>query len=100
VRKKIANKNVVLMVASMTNGATASRVIECLQYYGGHLAGISAVFSISPVVEGREINSLFTFEDIPDYRHFKPSECEMCKAGMPIDAYMNSEGYTYLRGKK
>jgi orotate phosphoribosyltransferase len=97
VKKKIAGKNVVLMVASMTAGATVNRVLECFDYYGCKLAGISAVFSISPKVDGREINSLFTQEDVPDYHFYKPSECEMCKAGKPIDAYMNSEGYSQFR---
>lgn len=82
------------MVASMTAGATVNRVLECLEYYGCKLAGISAVFSIAPEVDGREINSLFTNDDIPDYHFYKPSECEMCKEGRKIDAYMNSDGYT------
>lgn len=98
VQKKIVNKNVVMMVASMTAGATVSRVIECFNYYGCNLVGISAIFSISPQVDGREINSLFTLEDIPHYHFYTPSECEMCKAGQKIDAYMNSEGYTKLGG--
>ena len=96
VQEKIQNKNVVLMVASMTAGATASRVLECLDYYGSKLVGISAIFSMSPEVDGREINSLFTHDDIPDYRFYKPSECEMCKEGRKIDAFMNSEGYTKI----
>ncbi len=96
VQKKITGKNVVLIVASMTSGATVNRVIECFDYYGCKLAGISAVFSISHNIDGREINSLFTQEDIPDYRFFSPSECEMCKAGRKIDAFMTSEGYTQL----
>ena len=94
VQKKIANKNVVLMVASLTAGATANRVLECLDYYQCKLVGISAIFSIAPVVDGREIHSLFTHEDIPDYHFYKPAECIMCKAGQKLDAFMNAEGYT------
>jgi len=96
VREKIINKNVVLMVASMSTGATAQNVLECLSYYGCRLAGISAVFSAVPEVNGRKIHSLFTIEDIPDYRFCDPSECGMCKEGRKIDAVFNSEGYTDL----
>jgi orotate phosphoribosyltransferase len=99
VMKKIEGKNVLLMVASLTAGATVNRVIECLNYYQCKIIGISAIFSTSKKVSGMdmEINSLFTRdEDVPNYKFFKPSECEMCKAGKKIDAFMNSEGYTKL----
>ena len=96
VQEKIRNKNVVLLVASMSTGATANNVLECLSYYGCKLAGISAVFSAVPDVNGRSIHSLFTIEDIPDYRFCIPSECEMCREGRKLDAVFNSEGYTEL----
>ena len=96
VQEKILNKNVVLMVASMTAGATVNRILECLDYYGCKLVGISAVFSIAPEVDGRVIHSLFTHDDIPDYHFYKPSECEMCKQGIKLDAFMNSEGFTKI----
>jgi len=96
VQEKIVNKNVVLVVASMSTGATANNVLECLSYYGCKLAGISAVFSAVPEVNGREIHALFSIADIPDYRFCVPSECEMCKEGRKLDAVFNSEGYTEL----
>ena len=96
VHEKIANKNVVLMVASMSTGATANSVLECLSYYGCKLAGISAVFSAVPEVNGREIHALFSTNEIPDFRFRIPSECEMCKEGRKLDAVFNSEGYTEL----
>jgi len=96
VREKLVNKNVVLMVASMSTGATANKVLECLTYYGCKLVGISAVFSAVPEVDGLKIHSLFSTEEIPDYRFCVPSECEMCKEGRKLDAVFNSEGYTEL----
>ena len=96
VREKILNKNVVLIVASMSTGATANAVLECLAYYGCNLVGISAVFSAVPAVNGRKIHSLFSTNEIPDYHFCVPAECEMCKAGRKIDAVFNSEGYTEL----
>ena len=96
VQEKIRNKNVVLIVASMSTGATADRVLECLDYYGCKLVGISAVFSAVPEVNGHKIHSLFTTEEIPDYRFYSTSECTMCREGRKLDAVFNSEGYTEL----
>ena len=96
VQEKIKNKNAVLMVASMSTGATAHRVLDCLSYYGCNLVGISAVFSAVPEATGRKIHSLFSHDDIPDYQFTSPSECKMCREGRKIDAVFNSEGYTEL----
>ena len=96
VHEKIKGKNVVLLVASMSTGATVSAVLECLNYYNCKLVGISAIFSAVPEAEGKEINYLFTTEDIPDYHFYNPSDCPMCKQGIKLDAVFNSEGYTNL----
>jgi orotate phosphoribosyltransferase len=94
IQEKIKNKNVVLMVASLSTGATVSQMQECLSYYGCKLVGISAVFSVFSELDGREIHSLFDCADIPDYHFYKPSECRMCREGMKIDAIISSGGYT------
>jgi len=96
VQEKILNKNVLLIVASMSTGATANSVLKCLDYYGCKLAGISAIFSAVPSVNGQVINALFSTDEIPEYRYYIPSECIMCKEGRKLDAVFNSEGYTKL----
>jgi orotate phosphoribosyltransferase len=101
VQERIKNKNVVLLVASLSTGATADQMLECLSYYDCKLVGISAVFSAYPEIEGwdpevdgREIHSLFDCADIPNYHFCKPAKCKMCQDGMKIDAIISSEGYT------
>jgi len=96
VHEKIVGKQVVLLVASMSTGATANAVTECLSYYGCKLAGLSAVFTAVPSVNGTVIHSLFSNYDIPEYRFWTPSECPMCKSGRKLDGVFNSEGFTKL----
>jgi orotate phosphoribosyltransferase len=96
VMEKIKNKNVVIIVASMTTGDTANRVMECLSYYGCKVVGISAVFSAFPEVSGRKIHSIFDSTDIPNYCFYQPSECPMCREGRKIDAIITSEGYSKI----
>ena len=96
VQQKILNKNAVLLVASMSTGATANDIMECLSYYSCKLVGISSVFTAIPAVKGQVIHSLFSNYDIPDYKFCNPSECEMCKEGRKLDAVFNSEGFTKL----
>jgi len=95
-QRNIKDKNVMLLVASMSTGSTVKRAIECLSYYGGKISGISAIFSAFPEVWGSEVHSLFTILDIPDYHFEKPFECSMCKHGRKLDAIVNSEGYTKI----
>jgi len=94
VHELIKNKNAVLLAASMSTGATASKVAECLRYYGCRLVGISAIFAAVPEFNGVAVHSLFSNEDIPDYRFYNLSDCVMCREKMKLDAIIDSEGYT------
>ena len=91
----ISNQNIILLVASISSSRTVNSALECLEYYGGRVVGISALFVATP--NTRKVNALFTAGDIPDYRMFSPGECEICKAGQKLDAIISSEGYTKIK---
>ena len=92
----IKNKNVLLLLASATTGKTIKQSIECIEYYGGSISGISAIFSATDEVAGHEVHSLFSKKDIDDYASYSVGECPMCKAGKKIEAIVNSYGYSML----
>ncbi|HHT89230.1 MAG TPA: orotate phosphoribosyltransferase [Clostridiales bacterium] len=91
----IYNKNILLLVASVTTGDTLRRSLECIRYYGGRVNGISAIFSAVEDVENTKVNSIFRKKDLPDYQSYKISECPLCKTGLKLDAIVN--GYGYMR---
>ena len=96
----IHNKNIILLVSTVSSGRTVKEALECLGYYGGKVTGISALFTAFPnsqELHDQKLHALFTAEDIPEYKIFSPAECEMCKAGQPLTAIVNSEGYTKIK---
>ncbi len=92
----IRGKHILLLVASVSSGKTVARAMECLEYYGGQLAGISALFAAGADVQAHAIYALFTEEDIPGYEYSRPSKCRQCEAKIPLDAIINSFGYMDL----
>lgn len=93
-QKLVRDKNVLLLVSSVSSGKSVQQAAECLNYYGGALVGVCAIFSAVPEVHGIKINSVFHADDIPDYESYNPAKCPMCNAGRKIDAIVNSFGYT------
>ncbi len=96
IQPMVNGKNVLLLLASATTGKTIARSVECIQYYGGIIQGISAIFSAANQIEGHAVNSIFNTEDFSDYQSFVQNECPFCKAGHKIDAIVNSYGYSQL----
>jgi orotate phosphoribosyltransferase len=92
----ITNRSILLLTATVSSGRTLYGVLECINYYGGKIAGISALFLASHEKQIKEVNALFTSDDIEGYRLYFPNECEMCKEGQKLDAIVSSEGYSKL----
>jgi len=93
----VENKHVLLLLASMTTGKTVNRAIEGINYYGGNITGVSAIFSAGTSVAGHTINSLFDKSDIPDYISYNPESCKMCQEGHKITAICNGFGYSEVK---
>lgn len=92
----ITGKHVLILMASVTTGKTAAKAMECLQYYGGRLEGICAVFSAMDRLEETPVNSIFHVRDLPGYASFDFRECPHCQRGEKLDALVNGYGYSRL----
>ena len=95
-RAMINGKNVLILTATVTTGLTINKAIEGVQYYGGIIQGISAVFSALENVNGIPIKSVFGLKDVPDYQYSDYRNCPLCKEGKKLDALINPYGYTKL----
>ncbi len=67
IQRMIRDKHVLLLLASATTGKTISRSLDCIEYYGGKVQGISAIFSAVRAIGGHDVQSIFTSEDLPHY---------------------------------
>ena len=83
----------ILLLANVTTGLTLNKALECIGYYEGILEGVAAVFSAQTEVDGVHINSVYSTEDLPDYRFYDYRNCPFCERKMKIDALVNSFGY-------
>ncbi|HOO28339.1 MAG TPA: orotate phosphoribosyltransferase [Lachnospiraceae bacterium] len=92
----IENKNILLLFASATTGQTLLKCVECIDYYKGHVAGITSIFSAIHKIADIPVESLFQISDLPDYKNYPYKDCPLCKNGVPIDAIVNGFGYSTL----
>lgn len=92
----IQGKNVLILAASVTTGYTAQAAVEAIKYYNGYVAGIASIFATTDTCAGYTVHSVFDPQDLGDYASFPSHECPMCKARQPIDALVNSFGYSKL----
>ena len=93
----IRGKHVLLLMGSLTTGRTLEHLMEGVCYYGANVSGACAIFSAVKEVDGVLVNAVFHPEEIPNYQSYSPAECPLCKDGVPIDALVNSFGYSELK---
>ena len=92
----VRGKHVLILLASLTTGTTLLRAIESVNYYGGTVSGVSAIFSAARKVADIPVQSVFSTADLPQYHSYKAHDCEMCRKGIKIDAIANGFGYSRL----
>ena len=92
----IRDKNVLLLLATTTTGETIANAGQSVNYYGGTVVSIGAIFSAVNAVNGHPVHALFRASDLPDYRSYRVEECPMCRQKRKVDAICNGFGYSPL----
>ena len=92
----VYNKHILLLAGSATTGDTLKKSLECINYYGGLIEGISTIFSAVDQVDQVHVHSIFHTKDIPEYESYAVSECPMCNAKQRLEAIVNGNGYMKL----
>nr|WP_027871521.1 orotate phosphoribosyltransferase [[Eubacterium] cellulosolvens] len=92
----IRGKNVLVLLGSVTTGKSLQSITESLEYYQAKISGAAALFSAVESAGDVHVISAFKASDVPDFKSYKHHECPLCKAGVKIDALVNSYGYSVL----
>lgn len=92
----IKGKNILVLAASVTTGYTASAAVEAINYYGGNVAGICAIFATVENCAGYSVCSAFNPKDLDDYASYPAHQCPQCANGEKIDALVNSFGFSKI----
>ena len=98
VQTYVRDKNVLVLMASISTGFTAKRGIQGTKYYGGNVVGVAGLYRAVDHLEYREVKLASVFEpaDLPDYKSYDHNDCPFCKDGRRLDALVNSHGYSRL----
>jgi len=92
----ILNKHVLIVAASVTTGKSALAAIDAVNYYGGQVMGVAAIFATVEECDGHPVYSVFDPNDLGDYNSYKPNRCPMCAENEKLEAIVNSFGYSSL----
>lgn len=96
IKDMIKGRNVLVVLASAMSGRTITKAIGAILAYGGKVTGLSVIFGNVEEVDGYPVYSVFSNEDIPNFRLADPDNCPDCQAGKKLTAVVNSYGYEPL----
>ena len=92
----IRNRHVLILAATIASGAMVMDAVNAVKNYGGIPEGICSIFSAGQKCAGLPITSIFSAEMLGDFMAAPPNECPLCKAGVKLDALVNSYGISSL----
>ena len=93
IKDMIKGRNVLVVLASAMSGRTITKAIGTILAYGGKVTGLSVIFGNVEEVDGYPVYSVFTQEDLPNFKLSQPDDCQDCKDGKKLDGVVNSYGY-------
>ena len=93
----INNKHVLLLLATATTGRTVEKAVECIEYYGGRISGISSIFTGAENIAGHEIHAIFHADDVEGYASYSSHDCPYCKSGVPLDGLISAGGFSEFK---
>ena len=96
IKPMIEGKWVLVLMASVTTGVTARHSIEAIEYYGGKVSGVAAIYRTVDSIGEYPVRSIYDTKDLPDYASYDYRECPLCKQGQKLDALVNSFGFSEL----
>ncbi len=88
----IQNRHVVVLAATINSGETALGALEAVTYYGGTPVGVCTIFSRLEECGGLPVTTVFSADVLGDYESLPSNRCPLCKAGVKLDALVNSFG--------
>lgn len=92
----VASKHVLILAGSVSTGRTAQAAMEAVNYYGGKIVGVAAIFATVEECGGYPVRSVFNPNDLAGYGTYSAAECPMCKKGQKLDALINCHGFSKL----
>ena len=96
IQPMLQGKHVLVLMASVATGNTAKQSIEAIEYYGGKVAGVAAIYRAVDEVAGYPVRSIYSVQDIPDYASYDYWDCPYCRQGIKLDAIVNQFGFSEL----
>ena len=88
----IRSRSILILAASVTTGNAVQEAIDAVRYYGGIPVGVCSIFSCQDFCGEFPITTIFHAKVLEDYSSVPAAQCPLCKAGVRLDALVNSYG--------